>query len=105
MNVQEKYRCHKCERLSSTNYSAQTCCSADEVLVCGKCGKEFSKMWEQDEAKDCCVPSVIPTEYCLCGNPCGGEEIRDSMLCGSLIRCRACLVNIGLPSVEMVIGA
>jgi hypothetical protein len=110
MNAKQVYGCPECERVFDEEYDAENCCPRDavELWECGNCEKAHRGVRGFEKANDCCstVAALMQVgSLCLCGNLCDEDEVRDSMLCGSLVRCRACLVKIGLPSVEMVIGA
>jgi len=91
MKAELKYRCEGCDELHDDRDEAEECCRPDvaKVYVCPVCEKEFEEL-EEEEAEQCCVGPVT----CLCGEVPTPEDIHDSKLIGSLIRCRACILKI-----------
>ena len=112
MNAKEVYECLGCGKTHDDQDDAAECCrpSVRMVYRCDICQKTHGSGYRAERrAETCCADRVArgevkPAERCLCGNGATSEDVQDSKLIGSLIRCRACLVVQGIPSVDMIIG-
>lgn len=71
------YLCHYCRKEYLSKEAAQDCAFADFMLA----------------------PAPIP--YCdECGEVCSSQDIEDSSIIGSLMRCRSCIVKLA-PELEV----
>lgn len=97
MKVEEKYQCPACEETHDTSFEARQCCDVVTVFACGFC---HSRHREKSAAEACCVqilaPKVAAVLRCrLCGAAgLTAEDVRDSHLLGTVLRCRACILSV-----------
>lgn len=99
MSAKEKFRCPSCHEWHDDQDEAEDCCDIEvkRGWECSECSEVY-EWYEKEKAEKCCAdkPSIIvfTAPRCLCGQRPTYEDVRDSQLVGTLIRCRDCLLKI-----------